>query len=174
MKKILIIEEIHKSGIDLLKKRDDFSFEFVENIEKTFLKNKLKEFDAITLKVFKFDEELIESANNLKIISRHGVGYDNVDLKTIKKKNITLAITAKANAVSVAEHVFFMMLNLSRGSNMYDKLVKEGNFAKKHSLNLTKELWQKKILIVVFVVYLKNDKDNVKLFQQTVRLYNLD
>ncbi len=86
MKKILIIEEIHKSGIDLLKKRDDFSFEFVENIEKTFLKNKLKEFDAITLKVFKFDEELIESANNLKIISRHGVGYDNVDLKTIKKK----------------------------------------------------------------------------------------
>jgi len=88
MKKILIIEEIHKSGIELLKKRDDFSYEFIENIEKKFLKSKLKEFDAITLKVFKFDSELIDSAKNLKIISRHGVGYDNVDLKKIKEKNI--------------------------------------------------------------------------------------
>ena len=150
MKKILIIEEIHKSGVELLKKRDDFSYEFVNNIEKKFLKNKLKDCDAVTLKVFKFDSELIESANNLKVISRHGVGYDNVDLKAVKKKNITLTITAKANAASVAEHVFFMMLNLSKGAGKYDKLVKEGNFLKKHSLNLTKELWQKKILIVGF------------------------
>jgi len=172
MKKILIIEEIHKSGIDLLKKRDDFSFEFVENIEKKFLKKKLKEFDAITLKTFKFDSELIESANNLKIISRHGVGYDNVDLKTIKKKNITLAITSKANAASVAEHVFFMMLNLSKGSNMYDKLVKEGNFTRKHSLNLTKELWQKKILIVGFGRVGTNLIKKCKGFEMNVCVYD--
>ena len=172
MKKVLIIEEIHKSGIDLLKKRDDFSFELVENIEKKFLKNKLKEFDAITLKVFKFDSELIESANNLKIISRHGVGYDNVDLETIKKKNITLAITAKANAASVAEHVFFMMLNLSKGSNMYDKLVKQGNFTKKHSLNLTKELWQKKILIVGFGRIGTNLIKKCKGFEMNVCVYD--
>jgi len=172
MKKVLIIEEIHKSGIDLLKKRDDFSFELVENIEKKFLKNKLKEFDAITLKVFKFDSELIESANNLKIISRHGVGYDNVDLETIKKKNITLAITAKANAASVAEHVFFMMLNLSKGSNMYDKLVKQGNFKKKHSLNLTKELWQKKILIVGFGRIGTNLIKKCKGFEMNVYVYD--
>ena len=172
MKKVLIIEEIHKSGIDLLKKRDDFSFELVENIEKKFLKNKLKEFDAITLKVFKFDSELIESANNLKIISRHGVGYDNVDLETIKKKNITLAITAKANAASVAEHVFFMMLNLSKGSNMYDKLVKQGNFTKKHSLNLTKELWQKKILIVGYGRIGTNLIKKCKGFEMNVCVYD--
>ena len=172
MKKVLIIEEIHKSGIELLKKRDDFSFELVENIEKKFLKNKLKEFDAITLKVFKFDSELIESANNLKIISRHGVGYDNVDLETIKKKNITLAITAKANAASVAEHVFFMMLNLSKGSNMYDKLVKQGNFTKKHSLNLTKELWQKKILIVGFGRIGTNLIKKCKGFEMNVYVYD--
>jgi len=172
MKKILIINKIHESGINLLKKRDDFSFEIVENIEKKFLKNKLKEFDAITLKVFKFDSELIESAKNLKIISRHGVGYDNVDLKAVKEKNITLAITAKANAVSVAEHVFFMMLNLSRGSNMYDKLVKEENFTKKHSLNLTKELWKKKILIVGFGRIGANLIKKCKGFEMDVCVYD--
>ena len=172
MKKILIIEEIHKSGIELLKKRDDFSYEFIENIEKKFLKSKLKEFDAITLKVFKFDSELIDSAKNLKIISRHGVGYDNVDLKKIKEKNITLAITSRANAVTVAEHVFFMLLNLSKGSNMYDKLVKEGNFPKKHSLNLTKELWQKKILIVGFGRIGTNLIKKCKGFEMHVYVYD--
>ena len=132
MKKVLIIEKIHNSGIELLKKRQDFTYEIVENLEVNFLKNKLKDCDAVSLRVFKLDKELIESAEKLKIISRHGVGYDNVDLKTAKKKNITLAITAKANAVSVAEHVFFMMLSISRGVGMYDKCVRDGNFSKRN------------------------------------------
>jgi len=41
MKKILIIEKIHKSGIKLIENRDDFSYEVVENLEINFLKNKL-------------------------------------------------------------------------------------------------------------------------------------
>ena len=90
MKKVLIIEDIHQSGIKLLENNKNFSFEIVNNIEKNFLKNKIKDFDAITLKTFKFDNELIESAKNLKIISRHGVGYDNVDIESAKKKNITI------------------------------------------------------------------------------------
>ena len=150
MKKVLIIEKIHNSGIELLKKRKDFSFEVVENLETSNLKNKLKDCDAIALKVFKLNKELIESAKKLKIISRHGVGYDNVDLETIKKRNITLAITSKANAASVAEHVFFMMLNISRGINIYDKYVRSGKFSARNDLALTKELWNKKILIVGF------------------------
>ena len=150
MKKVLIIEKIHKSAIKLLENRKDFSFEVVENLEISHLKNKLKDCDAVALKVFKLSKELIESAEKLKIISRHGVGYDNVDLETTKKKNITLAITSKANARSVAEHVFFMMLNISRGINTYDKYVREGNFSGRNDLALTKELWNKKILIVGF------------------------
>ena len=101
MKKVLIIEKIHKSGIKLIENRDDFSYEVVENLEINFLKSKLKDCDAVCLKVFKFNKELIEVATKLKIISRHGVGYDNVDIETVKKKNIILAITAKANAGSV-------------------------------------------------------------------------
>ena len=86
MKKILIIEKIHKSGIKLIENRDDFSYEVVENLEINFLKNKLKDCDAVSLRVFKFNKELIEAATKLKIISRHGVGYDNVDIETVKKK----------------------------------------------------------------------------------------
>ncbi len=40
MKKVLIIEKIHNSGIELLKKRKDFTYEIVENLEVNFLKSK--------------------------------------------------------------------------------------------------------------------------------------
>jgi len=172
MKKVLIIEKIHNSGIELLKKRQDFTYEIVENLEVNFLKNKLKDCDAVSLRVFKLDKELIESAEKLKIISRHGVGYDNVDLKTAKKKNITLAITAKANAVSVAEHVFFMMLSISRGVGMYDKCVRDGNFSKRNDLQLTKELWNKNILIAGFGRIGKNLIKKCKGFDMNVFVYD--
>ena len=150
MKKILIIEKIHKSALDILKKREDFSFEVVENLDLNYLKEKIKDCDAVALKVFQLTKELINSAPKLKIISRHGVGYDNVDLDIVKKRKITLAITANANATSVAEHIFFMILNISRGLNAYDRCVKSGSFLKKHELSLTQELYNKKIFIVGF------------------------
>ena len=150
MKKILIIENIHESGIKLLKEKKDFTFEIIDKLDPVFIKKKIDDCDAIVLRTFKLSAELINSAKKLQIISRHGVGHDNVDLDTIKKKNITLAITATTNAVAVAEHVFFMMLNISKGHDMYDKCVKSGEFSKRSQLPKTIELWNKKILIVGF------------------------
>ena len=85
MKKVLIIGNIHESGIQLLKSRKDFNYEIVDNIETNLLKNKLNDCDAVSLKTFKLTKELIESSNKLKVISRHGVGYDNVDFKCSKR-----------------------------------------------------------------------------------------
>ena len=150
MKKVLIIKKIHDSGIKLLDSRKDFSYEIVEDPETSVLINKVQDCDAISLKTSKFGSDLINAANKLKIISRHGVGYDNVDLETIKKKKIILSITTNSNATSVAEHVFFMMLSISRGADTYDKTVKEGKFLNRKNLELSKELWNKNILIAGF------------------------
>ncbi len=150
MKKILVIKKIHEAGIQILNNRKDYSFEVVENLENDFLKSKLKDCDAISLRTSKFSKELIESSPKLKIISRHGVGYDNIDLITAKNKNIKIAITSNSLAATVAEHVFFMMLSISRGADLYDKIVKEGNFSKRKNLPLAKELWKKNILIIGF------------------------
>ena len=150
MKKVLIIKKIHDSGIKLLDSRKDFSYEVVEDPETSVLINKVQDCDAISLKTSKFGSDLINAANKLKIISRHGVGYDNVDLETVKKKKIILSITTNSNATSVAEHVFFMMLSISRGADTYDKTVKEGKFLNRKNLELSKELWNKNILIAGF------------------------
>ena len=150
MKKVLIIKKIHDSGIKLLDSRKDFSYEIVEDPETSVLINKVQDCDAISLKTSKFGSDLINATNKLKIISRHGVGYDNVDLETVKKKKIILSITTNSNATSVAEHVFFMMLSISRGADTYDKTVKEGKFLNRKNLELSKELWNKNILIAGF------------------------
>ena len=150
MPKVAILEHIHPSGINLLKKNSAFDFEIIENISKENLINKLPNFDAISLKVIKLDSDIINKCKNLKIISRHGVGYDNVDLNSLKSNNITLAITTTANAISVAEHVMFMILNISKGIDMYDSAVRKGQFLRKDKYSKTFELWNKNFLIAGF------------------------
>ena len=150
MKKILVIQPIHEEGINLLKDNSDFEYEVVDNVDTEFLKSKIKDCDGISIRTAKLSGDVIEAANNLKIISRHGVGYDNIDLEVSKKKDITLAITATANAVAVAEHVMFMILNISKRGSMYDDTVKNGKFNERNKLPKTVELWNKNILIAGF------------------------
>ena len=150
MKKIAIIENIHDDGLKILKKNSNFEYEIITDTSKENLIKKLPEFDACTLRVSKLDENILKHCPNLKVISRHGVGYDNVDLDYIKKNNISLLITATANAIAVAEHVIYMMLSLSKSINQYDKEVRTGNFKKNASKIETLELYNKEILIVGF------------------------
>ena len=150
MKKILVIQPIHEAGIELLKSNSDYEFEIVENVDPEFLKSKIKDCDGVSIRTAKLTSDVIEVAEKLKIISRHGVGYDNIDLEAVKQKNLTLAITATANAVAVAEHVMFMLLNISKRKNMYDTTVKEGKFNDRNKLPKTVEIWNKNILIAGF------------------------
>ena len=149
-KKILIIQPIHKAGIELLENNSDYEVELIENVDEKDIKSKIVECDGLSIRTAKLSSELINVSKKLKIISRHGVGYDNIDLKSSKEKNITLAITATANAVAVAEHVIFMLLNISKRKDMYDKTVREGNFTNRNKLPKTIELWKKNILIAGF------------------------
>ena len=150
MYKIGIIEKIHDKGIELLKNNKNFEFEIIENITEENLVNVLPKYDGITLRVAKISPEILKNCNKLKVISRHGVGYDNVDLKTLKKNNIKLLITATANAVSVAEHVMYMILSLTKGLSRYDEMVRSGQFRNAVNSIRTFELLNKKILIMGF------------------------
>ena len=150
MYKIAIIENIHKDGIDLLEKHPDFEYELIEDVSEKNLLEKLPKFDACTLRVSKLDEKILKHCPKLRAISRHGVGYDNVDIKFLKEKKISLLITAKANAVAVAEHVIAMFLSLSKSVSTYDKEVRNGDFKKNANKIKTLELLNKNILIAGF------------------------
>ena len=150
MKKIAVIEQIHKDGLELLEKNSEYEYELITDVSEENLIKKLPNFDGCTLRVSKLNENILKHCPNLKVISRHGVGYDNIDLPFIKKKNISLLITATANAVAVAEHVIYMMLSISKSINKYDNEVRLGNFKKNASKIETLELFNKEMLIVGF------------------------
>ncbi len=150
MYKIGIIEKIHEDGIKILDKNKNFEYEIIENVTKENLIKELPKFDAVTLRVTKLFPEILKHCKKLRVISRHGVGYDNVDLKYLKDNKIALLITATANAVSVAEHVMYMILSLSKGITQYDSLVRSGNFKNNVSKIETYELLNKEILIAGF------------------------
>ena len=148
-KKILVIQNIHQEGINLLKGNSSYEFEIFDEINED-LKQKIVDCDAISIRTAKLPNEIISSAKKLQVISRHGVGYDNIDLKSTKEIGATLTITATANAVAVAEHVMFMLLNISKRKDMYDQSVKLGKFNERNKLPKTIELWGKNILIAGF------------------------
>ena len=152
MLKIAIVDKIHSDGIKLLEDNPKFQYEIIEDLSKKNLISKLPNFDGITLRRGKIDAEILEKCKKLKVISRHGVGYDNVDIKFLKKSNITLLVTDTTTAVSPAEHIMFMILNISKGIDLYDKAVRDGKFESimhmKNNNNF--ELRNKKILIVGF------------------------
>ena len=150
MYKVAIIEEIHKDGLDLLKRHSNFDYELIEDVSEKNLIEKLPAFDACTLRVSKLDENILKHCQKLKAISRHGVGYDNVDLNYIKNNKISLLVTATANAVAVAEHVISMFLALSKSLEIYDKEVREGKFKTNATKIKTIEMLNKNILIAGF------------------------
>tara|TARA_B100001123_G_scaffold174988_1_gene200950 strand:+ start:283 stop:1242 length:960 start_codon:yes stop_codon:yes gene_type:complete len=151
MPKIAIVDKMHEDGINLLKNNPKFECEVIEDLSKKNLILKLPLFDGITLRRGKIDSEILQKCKKLKVISRHGVGFDNVDIKFLKKNDIKLLVTATTTSVSPAEHIMFMILNISKGVNFFDTIVRKGEFGSvMHMKHNNFELLNKKILIVGF------------------------
>jgi len=151
MAKIAIVDKMHQDGINLLKNNPKFECEIIEDLSKKNLMSKLPAFDGITLRRGKIDSEILKKCKKLKVISRHGVGYDNVDTNFLKKNNISLLVTGTTASTSPAEHIMFMILNISKGKDMYDQSVRNGKFDTiMHMNHQNFELFSKKILIIGF------------------------
>ena len=91
----------------------------------------------------------MKECNKLRIVSRHGVGFDNVDLDYLNQNKIALAITGSSNAMTVSEHVITMFLNLCKFSRDADKIVRNGQFNIQNTKD-SLELFNKNIFIIGF------------------------
>ena len=149
MPKIALMGQIHEDGIKILK---DEKFEIIEITDFSYnnLVQELKNVNAIVLRTATLSKDILKECKSLKIVSRHGVGYDNVDVNYLNNHKIALAITGTANAISVAEHVMSMFLNLCKLSKYTDHLVRTGNFTKIDTVTDVYELYEKNIFILGF------------------------
>ena len=147
--KVAVLGKVDPKGLSFLIE-NEFKVIEIESFEIQNLKEQLKDVDGILLRTTKLDKEILEHCDNLKIISRHGVGYDNVDFNFLNENKIALCITSTSNAVSVAEHVLSFFIYLTKKLSLSDSLVKEGNFENRSQLPNFFELYKKKVLIIGF------------------------
>jgi len=129
--KILICDPIHGEGIEKLKEAG-FEVDVNPTISHDQLRRGVSEYDALIVRSrTKVTKEIIEAGKRLKNIGRAGVGLDNIDRETAKKRGITVLNTPEAPAEAVAELTMGLILSLARNIPLADSTMKEGKWIKK-------------------------------------------
>ena len=149
MAKILLIGSFHERGMALLEARDDIAYEIVDGRSEAEVADRIGDADAVTMRTFPLPASVIDRAEQLKVVSRHGVGYDNIDVAALTARGIPLAIAADANATAVAEHTLFFMLALAKQALRHDRAVREGNWEIRNRFE-TVDLMGRRVLVMGF------------------------
>jgi D-3-phosphoglycerate dehydrogenase / 2-oxoglutarate reductase len=88
---------------------------------------------GVLLRTAEFRRQHIDLAPNLRIIARHGAGYDTVDVDAASERGIAVTITGAANAGAVAEHVFALLFAVARHVTTADRAVRDGRWTNARS-----------------------------------------
>ena len=121
---VLLYEDMHEDGKALLKEKGEILF--ARSLEEASLIQEVKEIDGIIIRANgRVSKRLMESAPRLKVIGRHGVGVENINLEAATEKGIWVVNTPDANDVSVAEHFFGLALMLSKMLKKGEKAFRE-------------------------------------------------
>lgn len=98
------------------------------NMDTEYLKRLIINADAILARTGFYPREVLASAKNLKVIGRHGVGYDNLDLEYCKENNITITYTPSALSNAVAERTIGFIMALGQQLVFIDAETRTGNW----------------------------------------------
>lgn len=85
-------------------------------------------YDAVIVRVAELDREVIEQADHLKVIAKHGTGLDNVDIEAASEHGIVVCNTPGVNARSVAEHTIALLFGVERNLHTADRHVRSGGW----------------------------------------------
>lgn len=113
MAKVLVSDSVDSTGIKIIS--EVAHVDVKTGLSPEELVNIIPEYDALMIRSgTKVTKEIIEAANQLKIIGRAGVGVDNVDVQAATRKGIVVVNSPEGNTIAAAEHALAMMLALSR------------------------------------------------------------
>lgn len=147
MKKLLIIQPVHDKAMEVLKDRPDITAELIMDDSEENLLRHIADADAMTVRMTELSERLLSAAPRLKVISRHGVGYDNIPVDFCTSRGIPVTLVGPVNSISVAEHTLFLMLSVARLGVEMDSAVREGRFSARGKVRYV-ELYGKTLLVI--------------------------
>jgi phosphoglycerate dehydrogenase-like enzyme len=131
---ILSLTKMHEQGLSLF--RDAGELHFASGTAPEILQREIVGADALVIRTGGVvDAALLDKGGDrLKVVGRHGVGYDAIDVDAATARGIQVVYTPGANTESVAEHVFAFMIGLSKHfPRMMSELAK-GNYHARTSM----------------------------------------
>ena len=154
--KVLLTEAIHEEGINIIKESARLEIA-ADPGEETVIKA-IADADALIVRSTKVTAAIIEAGKQLKVIGRHGIGLDKIDLEAATRCGVAIVNTPEANVMSVAEHVAATMLYLCKRIKEVDNALRVGKFDQPGSLPglvtklgyTTQELYGKTLGLVGF------------------------
>jgi D-3-phosphoglycerate dehydrogenase len=126
MPHILIAGKIHASGLALLAEAPGVTHTHIETIDEPSYLPHLPRADALVIRTQPLTAAGLATAPKLRIVSRHGVGYDAVDVAALNARGIPLCIVGDVNSVSVAEHAMMLILACAKQAIRSDRSVRQG------------------------------------------------
>lgn len=147
MPHVLVAGKLHPSGMELLQAVPGVTFDYVEDVSEESYAPLIAAADGLVIRTQPLSAPTIARALRLRIVSRHGVGYDAVDLPVLNGRGIALTVVGDVNSISVAEHAMMLLLACAKRLLQADASVREGNWAWRNRL-LATELYGKRLLIV--------------------------
>ena len=137
--KVLVAAPLHEKAVEILKNAGlEVVYEEYPDQEK--LKELVKDVSAIIVRSKpKVTKEIIDTAPNLKVIARAGVGLDNIDVEYAKSKGIEIVNAPAASSRSVAELAIALIFNVARKVAFADRKMREGVWAKKQCMGFELE-----------------------------------
>ena len=135
------------------------------------LANHIKDSEIVVIRsATKLTKEVLDKAEQLKIIARCGVGIDNVDLDFAKSKNIFVTNAPSANLISVVELTVALIISASRKLSLADSHLKKGEWNRSEFLGY--ELYGKTLGIVGFGKADRLVADRMKSFGMSIVFYD--
>jgi D-3-phosphoglycerate dehydrogenase len=125
--KVLLFEDMAEEGKAILKEKAEIVF--AEKLDESYLVERVKEVDGIVIRANgKTTRKIMESAPRLKVVGRHGIGVENIDVQAATDLGIWVVNTPDANDQSVAEHFFGLALMLSKMLRKSEMAIREGHW----------------------------------------------
>lgn len=146
--KVLLYEAMHPKGTSILEEKCDLVY--ADSLKEEDLIKQARDVDGIIIRANgSITMSIMEAAVPLKVIGRHGVGLDCIDLKAAKERRIKVVYTPMANIESVAEHFVALALVLAKKIRLADMALRKGNWKARYEL-IGAELYGKTLGVVGF------------------------
>lgn len=128
--KVLLLERIDDAGMRLLLDAG-FEVDLAPDYSEEMLLGLVADYDAILVRaMIPITAKLIRAAKKCRIISRHGVGLETIDLTAATECGIPVAYTPGANANAVAEHTVSLILDVLKQNVRFSRrLMEQGDYA---------------------------------------------